>query len=139
MKEIYIPQLKWPVDKDVLKAYLKRFTTCGDCGKKSDWVYAIGPGELNKTNGTMVISICDKCKSDYEKTILDMGKLFFNWEENKVPLEKGKSKKVISNNIATEVAAGKPRAQAVAIAYSEAGESKKKRSPLERAIAGRKK
>jgi hypothetical protein len=43
-----------------------------------------------------------------------------------VPLKKGKSKKVISQNIATEIRAGKPKDQAVAIAMSKAGKSKKK-------------
>ena len=43
------------------------------------------------------------------------------------PLKKGKSKKVISSNIATEVKAGRPQKRAVAIAFSEAGEGKKKR------------
>jgi 8-oxo-dGTP pyrophosphatase MutT (NUDIX family) len=37
-----------------------------------------------------------------------------------MPLEKGSSKKVISDNIATEVNAGKSQKQAAAIAYSEA-------------------
>lgn len=39
-----------------------------------------------------------------------------------MPLEKGKSKAAFSHNVKAELAAGKPQRQAVAIAYSQAGE-----------------
>lgn len=41
-----------------------------------------------------------------------------------MPLKKGSSKKTIEKNVKTEIAAGKPPKQAVAIAYSKAGKSK---------------
>lgn len=44
-----------------------------------------------------------------------------------MPLKKGKSKEAISSNIKTEMAAGKPQKQAVAIAMSKAGKSLPKR------------
>lgn len=42
-----------------------------------------------------------------------------------MPLLKGKSKKIIGKNIATEIRAGKPRQQAVAIALAVAQKAKK--------------
>lgn len=43
-----------------------------------------------------------------------------------MPLEHGKSPEAFSHNVKAEMAAGKPQKQAVAIAYSEAGEKKHK-------------
>lgn len=43
-----------------------------------------------------------------------------------MPLKSGSSRKVISQNIKTEMAHGKPRKQAVAIALRKAGKARKR-------------
>lgn len=43
-----------------------------------------------------------------------------------MPLYSGKSKEIISRNIAELIRSGRPKNQAVAIAYSKSRESKKK-------------
>jgi hypothetical protein len=58
----------------------------------------------------------------WNKPYLDIG-------DYSMPLNKGakaKTKKGFSENVATEMKAGKKQSQAVAIAYSEAKEKKKK-------------
>jgi hypothetical protein len=45
-----------------------------------------------------------------------------------MPLKKSTSKKAFSKNVKTEMAAGKPQKQAVAIAYSEQRAAAKKKS-----------
>ena len=44
-----------------------------------------------------------------------------------MPLKKGKSRKVVSQNVKTEMAHGKPQKQAVAIALRVAAKAKKRR------------
>ena len=49
-----------------------------------------------------------------------------------MPLKRGSSKKIISENIRTEMHAGKPQKQAIAIAFSEARRSRSKRKSKRR-------
>lgn len=44
-----------------------------------------------------------------------------------MPLKKGTGKKTISQNIRTEIRAGRPQKQAIAIAMRKAGKSRSKR------------
>lgn len=52
------------------------------------------------------------------------------WRNTDMPLKKSKSKKAFGENIGAEIKAGKPRSQAIAIAFSEkraAGKKSKKK------------
>lgn len=49
-----------------------------------------------------------------------------------MPLRSGKSPKAFSDNVRTEIRAGKPQKQAVAIAYSQARRGKRTRKTMRR-------
>lgn len=59
-------------------------------------------------------------------------KRFMPRETNKMPLNKGAKpgSKKFGENIAAEIKAGKPRNQSIAIAYSEAKQTKKGKKKL---------
>lgn len=53
-------------------------------------------------------------------------------KEKRMPLKSGRGRKAVSSNIKTEMKAGKPQKQAVAIALNKAGRSRGKRGRSKR-------
>jgi hypothetical protein len=65
-----------------------------------------------------------------KKILKKRWKIFYRLlERSKMPLSYGKSKKSFSKNVETEMKAGKPQKQAVAIAYQVKRDAEAKRKP----------
>lgn len=70
--------------------------------------------------GTVWVDDCLNCCGDAQKYYSFEPKTIITIQELEMPLKAGKSKKTISENIKTEISAGKPQKQAVAIALNTA-------------------
>ena len=77
---------------------------------------------LLEKQSTYLLAECEQM----EKELNLFAEYILKHGEDEMPLKKGSSKKVISENIETERHAGKPEKQAIAIAMSEAGKIKGK-------------
>lgn len=78
----------------------------------------------------MAITLDSKPKDEGSIPSTPAKKKFASLEENTMPLKKGKSKKVISDNIKSELKAGVPHKQAIAVAMSKAGKQRMKKGAI---------
>mgnify|MGYP001606871862 CR=1 FL=1 len=62
-----------------------------------------------------------------EKTLAMLMEVYSRWEKEHMPLKKGKSKAVVSQNIRELRHSGRPQKEAVAIAMSQARRSGKRK------------
>ncbi len=91
-----------------------------DYRKLAEWPFPVsGPKEKRHTFPKKL----EKLNSKTVKTII---------KEKQVPLKKSASKAAFKSNIETEIKAGKPQKQAVAIAYAEKNAAKSKKTKAKR-------
>lgn len=82
--------------------------------------------EILNEKGLQLTDASDEAYAHYFEWIYSKILSALNYKETLMPLKSGKSRKTIQQNIKTEIAAGKPQKQAVAISLNKAYGPKKK-------------
>jgi hypothetical protein len=115
------------------KAFLNLPHKCNRCGIEDYTVLLVHHKDHNHSNNSLsnLEILCANChyKIHFGNGQTRMKKIqpILEYLRREMMLRKGCSKKVISENIVSEMHAGKPQKQAIAIAMSKAGKSKKKK------------